>query len=122
MKSIALSVIGNKINVRSPVFQTQQDAASLNSTKQGVHQYQVVVLNEAHCYARCLPHLAMKELMGITCIDIAVSKLLSSVYLKCQLQDFMENHSATQKLRFSIAFSTFNFLTIHCQLTFNGEN
>ena len=37
MKSTALSVTGNKINVRSPVFQTQQDAASLNSTKQGAH-------------------------------------------------------------------------------------
>ena len=37
MKSTALSVTGNKINVRSPVFQTQQDAVSLNSTQQGVH-------------------------------------------------------------------------------------
>ena len=65
MKSTTLSVTGNKVNIRirSPVFQTQQDAASLNSTKQGVHS----VLNKAPCcYARCLPHLAMKELMGIT--------------------------------------------------------
>ena len=37
MKSTALSVTGNKINVRSPIFQTQQDAASFNSAKQGVH-------------------------------------------------------------------------------------
>ena len=36
-------------------------------------QYQVVVLNKALCcYARCLPHLAMKEFMGIT---LPVSKL-----------------------------------------------
>ena len=126
MKSTALSVTRNKINVRSPVFQTQQDAASLNSTQQGVHLVQGCRTQQGslllpkmftsfshgriHGYYFALTWL----FLSYRVINLSVSQM-SAPALYAQ-------PVSNKKLKFSIAYATFNFLTIHCHLSFNGEN
>ena len=77
MKSTALSVTGNKINVRSPVFQTQQDAASLSSTKRGVHSvlgYRTQQGSLLLC--KMFTSFSHERIQRVLlCIDMAVSKL-----------------------------------------------
>ena len=66
MKSTALSVTENKINVRSPVFQTQ-DAASLNSIKLGVHSVPSCRTQQGSLLlCKMFTSFSHEEFMGIT--------------------------------------------------------
>ena len=67
MKSTALSVTGNKVNVRSPVFQTQQGAASLNGTQQDVHSVPGCSTQQGSLLlCKMFTSFSHEEFMGIT--------------------------------------------------------